>query len=1154
MIRIFSNFMMPINQRTRNGWRHCLATLGVAVVALSAAAPASAVIEHESSPAMLQVFDSRWSTIENRLVDVFYTGYGKLWLPPPSRADSGDHSVGYDVYDRFDLGSAARPTLYGSDVGLQALVEQAHRASTFVYTDMILNHAGFSDLNTVDGKGTGSTSDDVTFAEAGGYPGLAITLPGDIDGDFHGAFESGDLNGRLAGLVDIAQEKNHQLIRHPVADGNPNNIPAGTAEAFGRIANVPTPDNARYYPDLDAPGVQLDVDLGPGQTLITRYNFNSSAPLTGDAVSENAEQMLMRHAQWMVQVIGVDGFRLDAVKHFPESTLDELDKAVFRTSNRVQHDGSIAPIYSFSEIFDGSQSFLNNYVNLSLNNRAGIDPSDSEVRGNRDALDFSLFFALRDNLTSNGGVNNWHNIRSASLDTTDVQPGEANAGQPWASNGSRGVAFVQSHDSFGPALENVAYTYTLMRPGNALVYFNAEEFGPFRDFPKDGKSDALGGTFGTTITKLVEIRNTHGRGVFQERWLDDAFDSNGFSNVYIYERSKSAVVGLNSRNDAFIETRNGVQTNFDPGTILVELTGNAADPAVDPGGLIPDTVKVTGSGQVNVSIPGNSTHGRGYVIYGVASPQGSLNLTNVGGTLAGETPSSQNNGTARLGDIDVIYADSFDVQLNTTPVSLVDPDTQLMVRDFHADGDTAHLKIDDGLDVNASAGIDFTAPGTVTYGFEQFSDVNSPGYVDNGSGVNIGTGSGSYAQSIDATQLAEGRHYLTVRAFRHRNSATGGDGGPAVFTDFKKAIYVDRLPPEAEIVRFEPFASNPNNTRNRDLIVNSTDQTASNMHFFLDLPANLTDAEVLQMALAGDNSAGQYGKHSWIFGFTSGNVPNAPGVMSGKHVATIVTFEPSFNQSLAAGYNVQRFNSQQFPGLFTITNLGLGFGDLIPNGIVQASDLLGEANGSFEDVLYSQNDKFNAAADLNGDGLVDNRDLFALGDELTAGGASQSALDAFDDLLLLRGDVNDDGTTDADDAAALYASFGNNGWLEDLNVDGTVDIADVAALIDQNVRTARGDFNLDRVVNGADFLILQQGFGTTDAMFIHGNADLNGVINQLDVDLFEATYGHEGIILAAPALAAADVVPEPSASMLFCVGAVCRLGRRSRRVLERKKR
>src|SRR3954470_19155983 len=138
-----------------------------------------------SAPAILQWFDGSYSTIERRAADVFAAGYGDVYTPPPGRADSGDGSVGYDVYDRFDLGSPGHPTLYGTETGLEAAIAAVHRLGGTWTLDFVANHAGFSDLGTPG------------FAVAGGYPGLAITLPGDIDGDFHSAFASGDLDERL---------------------------------------------------------------------------------------------------------------------------------------------------------------------------------------------------------------------------------------------------------------------------------------------------------------------------------------------------------------------------------------------------------------------------------------------------------------------------------------------------------------------------------------------------------------------------------------------------------------------------------------------------------------------------------------------------------------------------------------------------------------------------------------------------------------------------------------------------------------------------------------------------------------------------------------------------------------------------------------------
>ena len=67
-------------------------------------------------------------------------------------------------------------------------------------------------------------------------------------------------------------------------------------------------------------------------------------------------------------------------------------------------------------------------------------------------------------------------------------------------NGSQGVMFVSSHDNGPPPLGNVGYAYTLMMPGNAIVYTNGHEFGTNRSFPVDGRGDAIGGTYGNKIT------------------------------------------------------------------------------------------------------------------------------------------------------------------------------------------------------------------------------------------------------------------------------------------------------------------------------------------------------------------------------------------------------------------------------------------------------------------------------------------------------------------------------------------------------------------------------------------------------------------------------------------------------------------------------
>jgi alpha-amylase len=396
-----------------------------------------------------------------------------------------------------------------------------------------------------------------------------------------------------------------------------------------------------------------------------------------------------------------------------------------------------------------------------------------------------------------------------------------------------------------------------------------------------------------------------------------------------------------------------------------------------------------------------------------------------------------------------------------------------------------------------------------------------PGFVSDGMGGNLGSGAGVYEQHLDTTQLAEGRHYITVRAFRHSPAV-----GTPIFNDFRRVIYVDRLPPESEIVSFAPFASSPSNPNNRDLVVRSVDQTADNVHVLLNLPANLSEAEILALA-QGSTQAGYYDRDQFVRGIT--------GVSTGNHVATVVTFEPTGN-----------FNIQRFAGLYTQTNIGVGFGDLNASGSFTVSDIRGAGNHSVEDVLYSQNDKFRAAFDVNGDGLGDNRDLFLLDNELVGAGAGQAVLDAYTDLLLTRGDVDSSGSTDADDVAALASYFGTWSWLMDMNVDGAVNIADVSTMITEVFRTAPGDFNLDGRVGAADYTVWRDSLGlSSGALYTHGDGNFDGRIDAEDYQVWRSAFGFVRKPLSAGA-GIASAIPEP-ATLSLAVLAVALLAMKRKR-------
>ena len=71
--------------------------------------------------AMLQYFNTSWAEITGRMPELAEAGYTSLWLPPPTKG-SGGLSVGYDLWDPFDLGGKEQrgtfSTRYGTEVEL----------------------------------------------------------------------------------------------------------------------------------------------------------------------------------------------------------------------------------------------------------------------------------------------------------------------------------------------------------------------------------------------------------------------------------------------------------------------------------------------------------------------------------------------------------------------------------------------------------------------------------------------------------------------------------------------------------------------------------------------------------------------------------------------------------------------------------------------------------------------------------------------------------------------------------------------------------------------------------------------------------------------------------------------------------------------------
>ncbi|MGV6813588.1 MAG: GC-type dockerin domain-anchored protein, partial [Phycisphaerales bacterium] len=810
-------------------------------------------------------------------------------------------------------------TTYGTEATFRAMVDELHQAGGEVYIDAIFNH------------NNGRTESDAFLAQ-GGYPGFWIPretppqdkTPTDDWGDFHNGIASGYYqsespggarynlqNGDLVGLIDISHESNNAYIRQPVDENNPLNIPAGT------IWNQPDPNNARFYPDqVLSPTIFTNpgTSNNPVPLSFTRYPYNLNAPLNGDPVADNATGLLMRWAQWMVEVQGVDGFRLDAHKHVPTWFWDGFfDSSVYKTRTSPATGAKVTP-FSFGENVTGNLDMLNQYIRR-------------DSFGNRDALDIQGAARLRDLLNA-GGLGSWSSI------TSNVDSGPLDVADDGFVNGSRGVNHVFSHDNGStgdgssfppmPTARQRGYqmnAYMLLRPGRAIIYHNSRgvpRTGGF--YPRQGNPTALGWDSTTaalddTITTLVQLRNQIGFGQY--------FQLNGnINDVLVYERAfngqANCLVAVNDRFDSGTQFVT-VNTQYPQGTRLHEMTGNAADPVIDPSNAIPETIVVGANGSVNLVVPNNKAgsieHGKGYVVYAEALPEASVSFIGADGTIDPD-PASFPDFLQRLNEATIITDDSFEIRLQTTAGDPLDPNTD----------DNALFAFDQrNTDSNGNGSVDIPPTSSVIGGYENFETLNAPLF---GSGGTFGL----YRQVIDATQMSEGYHYLSVIAFRHRNPGT-----TPIFREVRKVIYIDRLPPAVELEQ----ANMVTDDDRPDFQVNLLDRTAKSVYMLLNVPDGVDPLTLI----GSSNQVTAYDRYTYRYTF---DLPLNPG----ENVVTVVAVEDSGTAGI----------------LNETVTLNACQADLNNDGVLNFFDVSAFLGA------YSSGD---LAADFNGDGALNFFDVSA---------------------------------------------------------------------------------------------------------------------------------------------------------------------------------
>ena len=235
----------------------------------------------EAGPLILQAFAwdmvpdaSHWRYLAEHAQEIADLGVTVIWLPPAYKGHAGINDVGYGVYDLYDLGEfdqrGSVPTKYGTKDEYLAAIEALHEAGIAVCADIVLNHRMGAD-----------------------------------------AFET-------VRATPINPHNRHEAI------GEPETIEAWTRFTFpgraGAYSDFTWDWTCFHGIDWDEATKQNGLWLFEGkqwnESVDTEFgNFDYLMGCDVHVTEPRVSEELDRWGQWYVETTGVDGLRLDAVKH-----------------------------------------------------------------------------------------------------------------------------------------------------------------------------------------------------------------------------------------------------------------------------------------------------------------------------------------------------------------------------------------------------------------------------------------------------------------------------------------------------------------------------------------------------------------------------------------------------------------------------------------------------------------------------------------------------------------------------------------------------------------------------------------------------------------------------------------------------------------------
>lgn len=348
-----------------------------------------------------------WKNVKNDAKHLSDIGITSVWLPPAYKGAAGINDVGYSVYDLFDLGEFNQKgtveTKYGSKGSYIDAICELHNNNIKVYADVVLNHK------------TGADEIEKTYAVKDDENDRTKTIGPIRKIEAWTKFDFWGRNGKYSNFK-------WNWTHFDGVDYDCMHNESGIFRFIGKTWDE-----------------EVDHELG-------NYDYLLGADIDMD--DEEVIEELDKWGKWYLDTTGVDGFRLDAVKHikfqFYERWISKL---------REERDKDL---FAVAEYWSNDLDSLKNYI-TKTNNLITL-------------FDVPLHFNLHKASTSDVDFD-----MSTLLDNTLVEEMPEYA-----------VTFVDNHDSqYGQALESwirdwfkpMAYAIILLRDKGYPCVFYGDLYG-----------------------------------------------------------------------------------------------------------------------------------------------------------------------------------------------------------------------------------------------------------------------------------------------------------------------------------------------------------------------------------------------------------------------------------------------------------------------------------------------------------------------------------------------------------------------------------------------------------------------------------------------------------------------------------------------------